>query len=323
MSAAFTLSRRSFVLAGAALGAMALLPHGALAQAADAPGGDTQDFDPTGTWVLVATACDDEEVAESLALIAALSTTVYELRADGTLTCTMAPVMEVAEDEGQDSPEEPSNFSGSPADAPETTETSETTAVDDLGKALSETVSEEGTWEVTGADAVTLSTDDGAALVCVKNGLGLTYTGRDEDGLTITMTFARPEDVLSGDWAMAASPDTFEPERDGIKGRWGCVAWVDPTLSDVQAAHYTAVMLGLYGTSWTMDILEDGSLTMQLRSAGEEEATVSEGTWHEPDADAYECEIDDQTLSLRLADGRLILDMDESTFVFVPLAQTD
>ncbi len=374
MNIASTLTRRGFILAGAALGLMAALPGRAHASDAPTTTSTSSGFDPTGTWVLVDTACDDEEVAESLALIAALTTTFYELRADGTLTCTTMP-MELGEEDGEDALADGDTKAGSDdvasaagteqnddassanvgiaatqneanagsdgADAAATsgdaeargTEADSATqgadeqdlsrmAVDDLNDALAGTTTEEGHWEITGEDQVTLTTDDGAALVCVKDGLGLTYTGRDEEGLTITMTFARPKDVLDGSWAMAASPETFEAEREGVEGRWGCVAWADPSLDEVQAAHFTAIMLGLYGTAWTLDILDDGSLAMQVRSAGEDEPTATEGAWHETAAGSYECEIGDDTLSFELSDGRLILAMDESTLVFAPLSQT-
>lgn len=323
MSTAFTLTRRSLILAGAAWGLAALLPRHALAQAANASAEPSQGFDPAGTWVLVATACDDEEVAESLGLIAALSTTVYDLRADGTLTCTMTPLIENAEDDGQAGADDPSsNSPTASAGAAEPTEDAEATAVDDLDKALTETVSEEGTWEVTGSEEVTLCTNDGAAMVCARDGISLVYTGRDEDGLTITMTFARPEDVLSGEWAISRSPEEFDLEHEGIAGDWRCVAWLNSSLEEAQAAHSSALMLDAAGLSFQLSIADDGSFAMMASDGSDAHDDPTEGALTETEPGTYECGVDSDILNFTLADGRINLHMGEGTLVFAPLAET-
>ncbi len=314
MSTAFTLSRRSFILAGATLGLTVALPGLAFAESAGTTADSPEDFDPAGTWLLVATACDDEDVDASLGLLAGLSTTVYELRADGTLTCTMTPLLM---DDGDDQ-DDASSDDSTPAQADATS--ADNTPVDDLNKALTEKVARKGTWEVAEDGQVTLSTDDGAVLALTHDGLGLIYTGRDEDGLTITMTFAQVKDVLSGDWMVARSPEDFDLAHEDMAGEWRCVAWIDLASDDVQAAHYSATMLDGSGFIFELSVAEDGSFSM---GTGDSASEPTQGVLSQTKPGVYECGVDSDILNFTLEDGKITLTMGDGKLVFAPLATTD
>ncbi len=303
MNVTASLSRRNFVAATAlALGAT-LIPG--LAFADEKKDSDASEgVDVTGTWVMIGADCDDEDVAALLALITIMATTTYEFKDDGTGTFKIEVV------DGSDDME---------AAAEEATGETAADAQAEEGDLLQDS-EQKIAWEVASDTELSVETEDGTASTLKLDGLSLVEVEKDEDsGMEITSVFARPEDVLSGAWAIATYPDTYDAKHEGIEGSWSIVALEGMGENEYEDAKWSALM-GLLGMAVQMDVNADGTFTFTVQSDADTDPDVSEGQWEEKAADTYTFDVDSDPIEVKIVDGTMRLESDGYKMVLAPLA---
>lgn len=194
------------------------------------------------------------------------------------------------------------------------------------GKAVSSTVNlledaeaeptqSEGTWALTDDGKVRIDIDGETSDLGYKN-LSL-YIEYNEEGLKGSLVFARPQDVLSGDWAVAQAPEVFDTQREGIEGLWTMVAMSDTSAEEAQNAIYSATAL-VSGMGMIFDFVQDGTVTLTMLNDAESEPEVVKGTWEKTD-EGYALSGEDMGYALSLEDGRLTIEAEGTKVVFAPV----
>ncbi len=297
------LSRRNFIAATAfALGA-ALVPGLAFA---DEKKDDAaaEGVDVTGTWVMIGADCADEDVAAILALVTIMATTTYEFKADGTGTFTV----KVATD-------------SSDMEAAAEAATGETAADAQAEEAdLLQDSEQKISWEVASDTELAVEAEDGATTTLTLDGLSLVEVEKDEDsGLEITTVYARAEDVLSGAWAIATYPDTYDATHEGVEGSWSLVALEGMGDNEYEDAKWSALM-GLLGMVVEMDVAADGTFAFTVQTDADTDPETSEGQWEETGTDTYTFDVDSDPIEVKIVDGTMRLESDGFKMVLAPLA---
>lgn len=310
MHVSASLSRRNFIAAAALTALGAALPGLALAEE-KAPAADDKAaeaaFDPTGTWVLIGVDCNDEDTAAILVLVVLMATATYEFKKDGTLTFKV----EVAEGAGSDTDAAAEELTGEKADEAEA-------QADETADELFQNTEQKGTWELVSDTELTVTTDDGATENVTVSGLSLVSIEQDE-GLEVTSVYARPEDLLSGAWAIATYPDVYDADHEGIVGSWNMVAMEGMTDSQLEDAKWSANIAAL-GMSVAIEFADDGTFTQTATVDENTAPETAEGTWEEKGEGVYTLDDGTETIEVQIVDGTLRLESEGTKIVLAPLA---